>query len=271
MNYQLFITSVLKEASEIANEKFGKVTGTIKGGDSNQVLTEADIAIGAHIIQKIKKEYPDYNIIDEEAGGIDNKSEFTWVIDPIDGTSNFANGVPLFGIMLGLLQGATPTAGGIAFPYFNQICFAEKEKGAFCNEKRLHVTEEANLLNTLVAYGMDAYQNDPTITHNETKLLGEIILSIRNFRSSNSVFDILMVAQGSYGGALNRTSKIWDNVAPQIVIEEAGGLYTDFLGKQMDYSNPLTKLDTNYTFCAASPTLHKQLQDIIRKSGIFTM
>ncbi len=269
MTYQSFITSALTDATEIAKEKLGKVTGTIKGGDSNQVLTEADIAIGAFIIQKIKKEYPQYNIIDEEAGVIDNTSEFTWVIDPIDGTSNFANGVPMFGIMIGLLHGSTPIAGGISFPFFNYICYAEKEKGAFCNEKQLTVTSEINLLNTLVAYGMDAYQNEPVITHNETKLLAEIILASRNFRTSNSVFDILMVAQGNYGGALNRTSKIWDNVAPHILIEEAGGLYTDFLGKPIDYSQPLTKIDTNYTFCAASPQLHRQLQDIIHKAGIF--
>jgi myo-inositol-1(or 4)-monophosphatase len=269
MNYQSFITSVLKEASEIAKEKFGKVSSTIKGGDSNQVLTEADIAIGAYIIQKIKKEYPEYNIIDEEAGAVDNKSEFTWVIDPIDGTSNFANGVPTYGIMLGLLKDATPLAGGIALPYFDQICFAVLGKGAFCNDKKITVTQEKQLINSLVSYGMDGYQNEPEITFNETKLLGEIILKVRNFRNSNCCFDILMVASGSFAGALNRTSRIWDNVAPQILIEEAGGLYTDFLGKPVDYANPLKKISKNYTYCAASPALHKQLQKIIHEFGVF--
>src|SRR5258708_912534 len=139
MNYQSFITSVLGEASKIANEKFGKVSGTIKGGDSNQVLTKADVAIGRFIIQKIKKEYPDYNIIDEEAGVVDNGSEFTWVVDPIDGTSNFAHTVPLYGIMIGLLQVATPIAGGIALPYFKEIYLAEKGKGAYCNGKKIAV------------------------------------------------------------------------------------------------------------------------------------
>src|SRR5215469_2103265 len=110
MNYSSFIQSTLEEASKIANEKFGKVSATIKGGDSNQILTEADVAIGKLIIEKIKKEYPDYNIIDEEAGVIDNGSEFTWVVDPIDGTSNFAHAVPLYGIMIGLLQWGTPIA-----------------------------------------------------------------------------------------------------------------------------------------------------------------
>jgi myo-inositol-1(or 4)-monophosphatase len=263
MNYSSFLKSTLEEASNIANEKFGKVSGTLKNGDSNQVLTEADIAIGKFIIEKIKKDFPQYNIIDEEAGVIDNKSEFTWVVDPIDGTSNFANGVPTYGIMIGLLQNGMPLAGGIIMPYFKEIYLAEKGNGAFCNDEKVTVTQEANLLNTLVAYGMDAYQNTPEKTYEETKLLGRIILAIRNYRTSNSVFDVLLVAKGNYGGVLNRTSKIWDNVAPQIIIEEAGGLYTDFFGKPIDYTNPVTKVNDVYTFCAAAPALHAQLQKIV--------
>jgi myo-inositol-1(or 4)-monophosphatase len=267
MNYQSFIHSVLEEASKIAIEKFGHVSGTIKGEDSNQVLTQADLAIGSFIIEKIKKEFPSHNIIDEEAGTIDNRSEFTWVIDPIDGTSNFAVGVPHFGIMIGLLKNFTPLVGGVSFPFFKEICYAEKGMGAFCNREKLIVSTEKKLINTLVAFGMDAYQSDPTITRNETKFLGELLLHIRNYRTSNSVFDVLMLVKGSYGGVLNRTSRIWDNVAPHILIEEAGGVYTDFLGKPMDYTDPLRNVEQNYTFCAASPILHKQLQKIIHDSG----
>lgn len=266
MNYQSFIQSVLEESSKIANEKFGKVSGTIKGGDSNQILTEADLAIGKLIIEQIEKEYPNYNIIDEEAGVIDNGSEFTWVVDPIDGTSNFAHAVPLYGIMIGLLKKGTPIAGGIALPYFNEIYLAEKGNGTSINEEKVTVTSEQKLINTLVCYGMDAYQDNPDITYAETKLLGEVILSIRNYRTSNSAFDLILVAKGSYGGLLNRTSKIWDNVAQQIIIEEAGGVYTDFFGKPIDYSVPLTKVKDNFTFCTASPILHKQLQDIIHRT-----
>lgn len=76
-----------------------------------------------------------------------------------------------------------------------------------------------------------------------------------------------MIAEGKYGGLLNRTSKIWDNVAQQIIIEEAGGIYSDFFGNPMDYSDPLTKAKANFTFCAASPSLHEQLQTIIKEYG----
>ena len=263
MKYQSFITAVLEEASETANEMFGKVTSTIKDGDSNQVLTEADLAIGKFIIANIKKTYPDYNIIDEEAGVIDNKSSFTWVVDPIDGTSNFASGVPMYGIMIGLLHEAKPIAGGIVLPYFKELCIAEKGKGAYSNGEKIQVTKEENLVNVLVGYCIDGHQENPSVTYEEAKLLGEIILNIRNLRTSNSSFDAVMIAKGSYGGLLNRTSKIWDNVAQQIIIEEAGGIYSDFFGKSVDYINPLSKVDTNFTYCTASPVLHKKLQEII--------
>lgn len=262
-DYKSFILEVLDEVSEIARSSFGKVSGTTKPEDNNQVLTETDIQIGNAIVDAIRAKYPEHNIIDEEAGVIDNSSKYTWVVDPIDGTSNFANGVPTYGIMIGLLEDATPIAGGMALPSFSQIYVATKGGGAFCNGSPVHVTNEQDLLKTLVAYGIDGHQEEPQITTDETAILSKIILGIRNLRSSNSAYDFTLVADGRYGGYLNRTSKIWDNVAPQIIVEEAGGVFTDFFGKEIDYTNPLTKVDENFTMCAAPPALHARLQQII--------
>lgn len=267
MNIQNFIKTALEEASKIAKRNFGKVVaGTVKGKDSNQILTETDLEISKFIVGKIREVYPSHNIIDEEAGVIDNKSQYTWAIDPVDGTSNFANGVPLYGVMIGLLKEGTPVAGGISLPSFEEIYLAEKEKGAFCNGEKVQVTSEANLLSTLVAYTLDGHQENPSFTRDECALMAEIILNIRNLRNSGSCFDAAMVARGKFGGYLNRTGKIWDNVAQQILIEEAGGVYTDFFGQPMDYKSPLTKANNDFTFCAAPPILHSQLQKIIHKT-----
>lgn len=263
-----FITAVLKDASEIANENFGKVAGIVKPGDYNQVLTATDIEIGKLIVSRVEAQYPDWNIIDEEAGVVDKNSVFTWVIDPIDGTSNFANGVHTYGIMIGLLKNDIPVAGGIALPYFNEIYVAKKGKGTFCNGEHVRVTEEPKLLDTLVAYGIDGHQENPDLTYEEIRVLAGIVLGVRNLRSSNSAYDAAMVAKGKYGAWLNRTSRIWDNVAQQIVIEEAGGVYTDFFGKPMDYSNPLQRAEDTFTLCSAPPALHDQLQAIIKTSQI---
>ncbi len=264
MEYQKFITQTLQAAAAIANENFDKVTSiSTKTGDNNQVLTETDLAIGKLIIQKIQELYPGYNIIDEEAGVIAKQSRYTWVVDPIDGTSNFANGLPTYGVMIGLLDREQPIAGGIALPAFNQIYVAEKGSGAFCNGQPIHVTDEKSLMSSLVAYGIDGHQEAPDKTLDEVAVLAKIILNIRNLRSTNSAYDMVHVADGKYGAFLNQTSKIWDNVAIQIIIEEAGGVVTDFLGQPMDFSKPLTKTWKNYTICAAAPELHKQLQMII--------
>lgn len=268
MKYDNFITQSLEEASDIARKSFGKVIGTTKEDDNNQVLTETDLEIGKLLIGKIQTKFPEHNIIDEEAGVIDNKSDFTWVIDPIDGTSNFANGTPLYGIMLGLLKNDVPIAGGLALPNFSEIYVAEKGRGAYCNSKKIHITNESNLKKVLVAYGIDGHQENPKFTRDECALLSEIILNIRNLRTSNSVFDIAMVTKGNYGAFLNRTSKIWDNVAQQIIIEEAGGIYTDFFGNAIDYSKALSRPQDNFTFIASSPALHKELLKIIKSQVV---
>ena len=266
MNYCEFISRSLEDASDVAKKSYGKVIGSVKDNDNNQVLTETDLEIGKLLISKIQSEFPEHNIIDEEAGVIDNKSSFSWVIDPIDGTSNFANGIPLYGIMLGLLKDNMPIAGGLALPDFSEIYVAEKGRGAYCNSRQIYITKETNLKNALVAYGIDGHQENPEFTRDECKLLAEIILNIRNLRTSNSVFDTAMVAKGKYGAFLNRTSKIWDNVAQQIIIEESGGVYTDFFGQIIDYSNALSQAQDNFTFLASSPALHKELLKIINRS-----
>lgn len=261
--YDAFIKEQLEAAAKLAQSYFGKVSGTTKEGDNNQVLTEADVATGKLLVAAIQREFPGHNVIDEEAGVIDKGSNFTWVVDPIDGTSNFANGSPLYGVMMGLLDGGTPIAGGIALPSFNEIYVAEKGKSAFCNGERISVTSETVLSNCLVAYGIDGHQENPQQTRDEATLLAEIVLGIRNMRSNNSIFDTALVAKGVYAAGLNRSSKIWDNVAQQIVIEEAGGVYTDFFGRPVDYSDPLNKVDLNFTHCAAPKVIHDQLQAII--------
>ncbi len=158
MQYREFILRLLEESSHIARGFFGKVTGTVKAGDNNQVLTEADLVIGQGIIRSIRTEYPDHNIIDEEAGVVDNGSRFTWVIDPIDGTSNFSSGVPMYGTIVGLLEDSSPIAGGFSLPAFCEVYLAEKGRGALCNGERLNVSQETELLSSLVAYTIDGHQ-----------------------------------------------------------------------------------------------------------------
>jgi len=258
-----FIKDTLETAGEIARHNFGRVTNVTKTGDNNQVLTETDLEIGKLMVNAVQKAYPSHNVIDEEAGAIEKGSKYTWVIDPIDGTSNFANAVPTYGIMIGLLEGGKPVAAGIALPSLDDLYLGAPGHGATRNGNPIAVSPETKLLSSLVAYGIDGHQEDPKLTYAETETLARIVLGIRNLRTNNSCFDSVMVAQGSYGASLNQTSKIWDNVAQQAIIEAAGGIYTDFSGQPIDYSHPTSKITQNFTWCSGSPALHRAVQAIV--------
>lgn len=264
MDYRTFITDQLTAAAKIALEYFEKVTGTVKAGDSNQVFTEADIAVGKHLVAAVQAAYPGHNIIDEEAGIIDNGSRYTWVIDPIDGTSNFAVGSPDYGIMIGLLEDATPIAGGVVSPAHGKLFVATKGEGTTCNGKPVHATSEPHLINVLVSFGIDGNQAHPERTIEECRVLADLVLAVRNIRNSGSeAIDPMYVAEGRYGGRINLTSKIWDNVGPQIIAEEAGALWTDIAGNPIDYRHPTERASQNFTVCVAPPQLHKQLLAVI--------
>lgn len=197
MSYRPFLERTLQGASTIALDYFGNVTPKVKREDNNQVLTEADLAIGKYIVTAIRNTYPKDNVIDEESGVIDNSSNLTWVVDPIEATSNFAAGTLDYGIMIGLLDGATPIAGGTITPARGDLCIAEKGHGATCNGEPLHVTIEENLLNVLVAYGIDGHQESPDITMHEGELLARIVLGVRNLRNSGcDAIDPIHVAAG---------------------------------------------------------------------------
>jgi myo-inositol-1(or 4)-monophosphatase len=265
MKFRDFVTEVLSVTSEIANKNTGRVSWTLKD-DYNQVLTETDKEIGEYIIDRIKAVFPRHSIIDEEAGVVDKKSDFVWVVDPIDGTSNFAFGVPTYGTLIGLLYNGVPIGGALALPEFGKIYCAEKGKGTRCNGGPVFVTDETDLSRCLISYSIDANKDKPDKVSKECRLAARLINSIRSLRMSNSVFDAAMVLEGKYGAFMMKNSKIWDNVALQVLIEEAGGVYTDFSGRPIDYSAPFLKIGKNFTFLMASPKIHKRLQEIINRS-----
>ena len=218
MDYQMFLLKTLTTASQIARERFGNVSSARKCGDPNQVVTEADREISSMIIAEIQRTYPSHNILDEEAGIFDNASAYTWVIDPIDGTSNFAQASPLYGCMLGLLKDHEPVAGGFALPAFHEIYTAEKGKGAYCNQQRVQVQDDQELFSALIAYGIEGKQEASKSTRQECELLADILLACGSVHTSGSVFDAARVAKGVYGGFLYRDCKIWDTVAPHLLL-----------------------------------------------------
>ena len=177
---------------------FGKVSGKTKPGDSSQVLTEADLEISKFLIDTIEKKFPQHNIIDEEAGVIDKKSDYTWVLDPIDGTAFFAHGVPFYGVMIGLMKQNEPYAGGVALPAFRGIYLAEKNQGAFFGKERLNIDMLDLASVDIVAYAPASRSNNPKMTKKEGQFVAAIAQEF-HLAHTGSVLDSMIVAKGQFG------------------------------------------------------------------------
>lgn len=118
----------------------------------------------------------------------------------------------------------------------------------------------------LVSFGIDSHREKPEQTIRECRMLADIVLAARNMRNSGcEAVDPMYVSEGKLGGRVNMASKIWDNVGPQIIAEEAGAVWTDAYGVPMDYSEPTKRAGQDFTFCVASPQLHEQLTAITQR------
>src|SRR3990170_7593388 len=141
---------VAKEAATKAGEivvayREGKHSVERKGTADN-ITTEADVASQAKILQILQASFPKYNFLSEEKEGrIDNGSEYTWVIDPLDGTGPYFSGLPTFGVSIGLLKGKKPVLGVLNFPVLGNLYWAARGKGAYRNGKRIAVSKEKRL------------------------------------------------------------------------------------------------------------------------------
>lgn len=256
------IKRAIKEASGILMSNFGgPIKGELKENQSS-IVTEMDVAAERRIAHLISQKYPGHSIIGEEKGAILTGSEYTWIIDPIDGTSNYASGIPWFGILLAVFQHDRPLAAGAYLPYYDLMYYAEKGKGASRNGEPIHVTGEQNLRNVLIAYATD-YSIDDKKTRMETDILYEVIKNVRNMRATNSLIDFCYVADGKLGGAINYNCKIWDIAALYLIIQEAGGKMTDLTGNDIQFEMNLENYLKNYQVVAAGTHLHSRIIQIM--------
>lgn len=256
------IRKALLEAGKILLENFGKLTEyTVKESQSS-IVTKTDIESEKKIIEIILEKFPDHNTLGEETGFQSRSSEFTWVIDPLDGTSNFAAEIPWFGVIICLLKNNIPFMTGCFLPVQNEIYFAEKGKGATRNGEKIKVSGETELKNILAAYSLD-YSDEPGKTEREAKLIQQVVSRIRNLRSTNCLIDFCYTADGKLGACMNQTTKIWDIAGPGLIIEEAGGIVTDMQGNQFDFSLNADNYDRNFTIVGSNKVLHSELIKIL--------
>lgn len=256
------ILKALQKAGEILMSYFGKITEYSIKESQSSIVTKADIESEKKIIEIILEKFPEHNTLGEETGFQNRNSEFTWVIDPLDGTSNFAAGIPWFGVIICVLKNSIPVMAGCFLPVQNEIYFTEKGKGATRNGQTIKVSGETELKNILAAYSLD-YSDEPGKTEREAKVIQQVVSRIRNLRSTNCLIDFCYTADGKLGACMNQTTKIWDIAAPGLIIEEAGGTVTDLQGNPFDFRLNADNYGRNFTIIGSNKVLHSELIKIL--------
>jgi len=202
-----------EKASRALIRDFGeieKLQVSIKG--PTDFVSNADLKAEKIIIEELKKARPHYSIISEEDGSEKNKDKNNiWIIDPIDGTTNFLHGVPHFAISIALKSSGEIVSGLIYDPIKDEMFYAEKENGAFFNNQRIRVSKKRELNSCLFATGGPSKS--------------EVDLILR--KSGSAALDIAYVAAGRYDGYFQDNLNLWDIAAGIIILKEAGGMINE--------------------------------------------
>ena len=241
----------------------GKLTETEKESQSS-IVTEADLESEELIIALITDKYPHHNILSEERGFINNNSVYTWIIDPLDGTSNFASGIPWFGVLITIFRRDSPVMAGAYLPVQDILYFAEAGRGSFRNGERLPQIEEKELKDSLVAFCAD-YTEDIPFLKKGLEIYGTLVKESRNVRSTNSLIDFLYVAEGRFGGVVNLFTKVWDIAGTGLIITEAGGSIINIDGSDLQFNPGKDIIGVNYPVIAGSRQFIKSFKELILK------
>jgi myo-inositol-1(or 4)-monophosphatase len=242
---------------------YGVGQGVEKKGDNSNVVTAADTRSEGIIVRGIRQKFPGHSIIAEEAGCALRASEYTWVVDPLDGTSNYAAGIPWFGVLICVLRGKELVAGVLHIPVSGDLYAAEAGAGAYKNGKRISVTEDRKLADVLWAYGMDGGGSASEAARN-VALLARLLRRVRNIRTTNSLIDAAYTADGRLGGMINQSTRLWDIAAPMLIVQEAGGCYTDVVGQPLDLDLSAIAGQREYSILAGAPALHEEVAAMAR-------
>lgn len=220
----------------------------------NNFVTQLDKHSEEIIVKTIRQAFPEHNILGEECGHNNQGSDFTWVIDPLDGTTNFIHGHPHYCISIALLKHSKVILGVIFDPNHNDLYKAEIGKGAYLNDRRLRVS--ANSLEySLIATGFPTYSMD--FLDQYLKIFKEMILKTSGQRRAGSAaLDLAYVAAGYMDGFWEYNLNAWDVAAGCLLVKEAGGIVTHFDGQQHNGGEG--------TIIAANPKIITSLQKIIQ-------
>jgi myo-inositol-1(or 4)-monophosphatase len=222
------------EAGAAEMQRFFNGTFRISNKEGmNNLVTEADHAAEKVIIATIKESFPNHEILSEEIGAIGQGQEYKWIIDPIDGTVNFANGIPICCVSIGVEYNGEMILGAVYNPNMNEFYFAQKGMGASLNNKKINVSTKSEVISSCLVTGFPyTYLDQPNGPLQVFEKLIRKGIPVR--RLGSAAIDLCWVAAGRFDGFYEHKLQPWDSAAGFLIVQEAGGKVTDFEGN--DYS-----------------------------------
>lgn len=221
------LLTAIEEAGKTIKYYFDKPFEITNKEGVNNLVTEVDKRSEQVIIDIIKKNFPDHFILSEEVGALSQESAYKWIIDPIDGTVNYANGIPICCVSIGLEHEGRMILGAVFNPFMNEMFFAEKGKGAFLNDQPLRVSEKREVMKSCLVTGFPyTYVNTANGPLEVFDRLVRNGVPVR--RLGSAAIDLCWVAAGRFDGFYEHHLQTWDSAAGFLMVEEAGGKVTDF-------------------------------------------
>ncbi len=220
----------------------------------NNLVTEVDHKSEEAIFSIIKKNFPDHAILSEESGEFVQDSNYKWIIDPLDGTVNYANRIPLCCVSIGIEVNGQIQMGAVYNPFNNEFYFAEKDNGATLNDASINVSTADNLHHSCLVTGFPYTYLD--VINGPLEVFGKLIrkgIPVR--RLGSAAMDLCWVAAGRFDGFYEHKLNAWDSAAGYLIVQEAGGKVTDMKG---NYYNPYQP-----GIIATNGIIHQQLLDVV--------
>jgi myo-inositol-1(or 4)-monophosphatase len=242
-------------AGEKLKSYLGNVTSVVTKGEAGDLVTEADKAAEAVILNILHRYLPDHAILAEESGRIgDSGSEYLWAIDPLDGTTNFAHGYPLAVVSIGLLVAGVSQVGVIYNPFTDELFQAATGWGAKLNQQNIRVSQTAKLQDSLLVTGF-AYDRRQTPDNNYAEFCHLTHLTHGVRRSGSAALDLASVACGRLDGYWERGIKPWDMAAGIVLIQEAGGKVSAYDQSNLEIESGRVLATNGYLHSALSQAL----------------
>lgn len=251
----------LQEARRLADEagkfllsKFETMHEVVFKGEINPV-TEMDGASEKMIVDGLRAAFPDHGVLAEEGTLIESKGSFSWLIDPLDGTTNYAHGFHMFSVSVALLEDNRPVVGVITVPKLGETFHAARGEGAFLNGRRIHVSEQADLGKAFFTTGVPySVRENPDFHLGLYKRFIMNALAIR--RAGSACIDLSYVAAGRFDGYWEGGLQPWDAAAGILLVEEAGGKVSDLRGAPY-------VLKESYGLLTSNGRLHQSMLEVI--------